>query len=91
MIFFPNISGLDQAKPTKMKYEAYQLKFEEGLKSMIEYLNRRLMKDFPYTIDTHKIFTNIKFEPNGKIEKATNFYINRLVDEIELLKEKSMK
>ena len=87
-ILFPNISNLDQAKPTKMKHEAYQLKFEEGLKSMIEYLNRRLMKDFPYTIDTHKIFTNIKFVPNGKIEKATNFYINRLVEEIELLKEK---
>ena len=46
------------------------------------------MKDFPYTIDTHKIFTNIKFVPKGKIEKATSFYINRLVDEIEILKEK---
>ena len=87
-MIFPNITNLDQPEPTKLKHEAYQLKFEEGLNSMIEYLNRRLMKDFPYTIDTHKIFTNIKYVPNGKTEIATNFYINRLIDQIEILKEK---
>ena len=87
-IIFPNISTLEQPEPTRLKHEAYQKQFEQGLNSMIEYLNRRLMKDFPYTIDTHKIFTNIKFVPKGKIEKATSFYINRLVDEIEILKEK---
>ena len=88
MMIFPNITNLDQPEPTKLKHEAYQIKFEEGLNSMIEYLNRRLMKDFPYTIDTHKIFTNINFVPKGKIDNATNFYINRLVDQIEILKEK---
>ena len=87
-MIFPNIINLDQPEPTKLKHEAYQLKFEEGLNSMIEYLNRRLMKDFPYTIDTHKIFTNIKYVPNGKTEIATNFYINRLIGQIEILKEK---
>ena len=88
MMIFPNITNLEQPEPTKFKYEAYQIKFEEGLNSMIEYLNRRLMKDFPYTIDTHKIFVNIKYIPNGKKESATNFYINKLVDQIEILKEK---
>ena len=88
MMIFPNIKNLEQPEPTKMKYEAYQIKFEEGLNSMIEYLNRRAMKDFPYTIDTHKIFTNIKYVPNGKTEDATSFYINRLESQIEILKEK---
>ena len=88
MMIFQNINNLEQPEPTKLKHEAYQKQFENGLNSMIEYLNRRLMKDFPYTIDTHKIFTNIKFIPNGKIEKATSYYINRLVSEIEILKEK---
>ena len=88
MMLFPNINNLEQPEPTEMKYKAYQIKFEEGLYSMIEYLNHRAMKDFPYTIDTHKIFTNIKYVPNGKIENATNFYINRLVSQIEILKEK---
>ena len=88
MMIFPNINNLEQPEPTRLKYEAYQIKFEEGLNSMIEYLNPRLMKDFPYTIDTHKIFTNIKYVPKGKIENATSFYINRLVAQIDILKEK---
>ena len=87
-LFFPNITSLEQPEPTKFKHDAYQKQFEEGLNSMIEYLNRRLMKDFPYPIDTHKIFVNIKYIPNGKINEATNYYINRLLDEIEILKEK---
>ena len=88
IMIFPNISNLDQPEPTRLKHEAYQIKFEEGLHSIIEYLNEKQMKDFPYTIDTHKIFVNIKYVPNGLKESATYFYINQLVEEIELLKQK---
>ena len=88
MMMFPNINKLDQPEPSRLKHEAYQNQFEKGLNSMIEYLNRRQMKDFPYTIDTHKIFTNINFVPNGKTDPACSYYINVLENKIEVLKEK---
>ena len=88
MLTFPNIDVLSQNEPTRLKHEAYQLKFEEGLSHMITYLNDKQGKDFPYFIDTHKIFVNIKYIPNGRTEKATNFYLEQLVNQIELLKQK---
>ena len=88
MLTFPNIEILSQKEPTRLKHEAYQLKFEEGLASILTYLNEKQGKDFPYLIDTHKIFVNIKYVPNGKTLKATSFYINQLTSAIELLKQK---
>ena len=88
LIIFPNIRILAQPQPNKLKHEAYQLEFENGLNSMIYYLNSRQNKDFPYIIDSHKIFTNINYVPNGKTEVATNFYISKLIENIEILKEK---
>ena len=88
LIIFPNIRILSQPQPNKLKHEAYQLEFENGLNSMIYYLNSRQNKDFPYIIDSHKIFTNINYVPNGKTEVATNFYISKLIENIEILKEK---
>ena len=66
---------------------AYQILFENGLNSMIDYLNSHQNKDFPYIIDAHKLFVNLKYVPNGKKEPATNFYINQFI----LLKEFMMK
>ena len=88
MLTFPNIDVLSQNEPTRLKHEAYQLKFEEGLDHMITYLNEKQGKDFPYMIDTHKIFVNIKYIPNCRTQKATNFYVEQLVNQIELLKQK---
>ena len=88
LIIFPNIASLDQPQPTRLKHEAYQLQFEYGLNSMIDYLNSHQNKDFPYIIDCHKIFTNIKYIPNGRTEPATNFYIKQLIEQLEILKEK---
>ena len=88
MLIFPNIEILSQKEPTRLKHEAYQLKFEEGLASMITYLNDKQGKDFPYMIDTHKIFVNIRNIPNSRTQKATNFYVEQLVNQIELLKKK---
>ena len=87
-LFFPNIPILKQPEPTQMKHEAYQLQFEEGLNSMIEYLSTKLIKDFPYVIDTHKIFVNIKYIPNWKENEAANYYLSQLVNQIEILKRK---
>ena len=88
MLIFPNLEILSQKEPTRLKHEAYQLKFEEGLASMITYLNEKQGKDFPYMIDTHKIFVNIRNIPNSRKQKATNFYVEQLVNQIELLKKK---
>ena len=88
LIIFPNISNLEQPQPTRLKHETYQILFENGLNSMIDYLNSHQNKDFPYIIDSHKMFVNIKYIPNGKTEPATNFYINQLLEQIEILKEK---
>ena len=88
ILTFPNIDILYQKEPTQLKHEAYQLKFEEGLSHMITYLNDKQGKDFPYFIDTHKIFVNIKYIPNARTQKATNFYVEQLVNQIELLKQK---
>ena len=88
ILTFPNIDILSQKEPTRLKHEAYQLKFEEGLSHMITYLNEKQGKDFPYFIDTHKIFVNIKYIPNSRTQKATNFYVEQLVNQIELLKQK---
>ena len=88
ILTFPNIDILYQKEPTQLKHEAYQLKFEEGLSHMITYLNEKQGKDFPYFIDTHKIFVNIKYIPNARTQKATNFYVEQLVNQIELLKQK---
>ena len=88
MLIFPNIEILSQKEPTKLKHEAYQLKFEQGLSSMITYLNDKQGKDFPYFIDTHKIFVNIRNIPNGRTQKATNYYLEQIVNQIELLKQK---
>ena len=88
MLIFPNIEILSQKEPTKLKHEAYQLKFEQGLSSMITYLNDKQGKDFPYFIDTHKIFVNIRNIPESRKLKATNFYVEQLVNQVELLKQK---
>ena len=88
LLTFPNIEILTQKEPTKLKHDAYQLQFEAGLASIYTYLIEKLPKRFPYEIDTHKIFVNINYIPNGKINEATNYYISQLTNQIELVKQK---
>ena len=85
-LIFPNIEELTQPEATRLKHEAYQLKFEEGLHLMIEYLIPRLSKDFPYSIDTHKIFVNLKYVPQGRKTPSTEYYLGQLYNKIEDLK-----
>lgn len=87
-LIYPNIDNLDQPEPTRFKKEAYQLQFEKGLLLMIEYLQERLKADFPYVIDTHKIFVNLKYVPNGRKAVPTKYFLDQLFDKIEVLKVK---
>ena len=87
-LLFPNIEDLTQPEPSKLKKAAYQEQFEKGIEEMIEYLNEKRGKDFPYMIDPHKIFVNIKYIPNGTKKEASNFYLSQLIYEIEVLKKK---
>ena len=87
-LLFPNIEDLNQPEPSKLKREAYQEQFEKGIQEMIEYLNDKRGKDFPYMIDPHKIFVNIKYIPDGTKKEASNYYLSQLIDEVETLKRK---
>ena len=87
-LILPNIGDLIQPEPLKLKKEAYQVQFEKGIEEMIIYLNDKQGKDFPYMIDPHKIFVNIKCIPNGTKKEASNYYLSQLIDEIDTLKRK---
>ncbi|MGL4948249.1 MAG: hypothetical protein ACRC42_02570, partial [Mycoplasma sp.] len=79
----PNIKKVEQNEPTRFMREAYQLQFEQGIAWMITYLNERMQKDFPFLIDTHKIFVNWKYVPNGRETPQTNYYLEQLDNKIE--------
>ena len=87
-LILPNIGDLIQPEPSKLKKEAYQVQFEKGIEEMIIYLNDKQGKDFPYMIDPHKIFVNIKCIPNGTKKEASNFYLSQIINEIDTLKRK---
>jgi len=87
-LLYPNIENLVQPEPSKLKKAAYQEQFEKGIEEMIEYLNNKKGKDFPYMIDPHKIFVNIQYIPDGTKKEASNFYLSQLINEIENLKKK---
>ena len=88
LLILPNIKELNQPEPTKLKHEAYQLAFEEGIHLMIVYLNDKQPKRFPNTIDSHKIFVNLNCIPDGKKIVSTKFYLDQLDKKIEELKVK---
>ena len=85
-LILPNIGDLIQPEPSKLKKAAYQEQFEKGIEEMIVYLNDKKGNDFPYMIDPHKIFVNIKYIPDGTKKEASNFYLGQLIDEIDNLK-----
>ena len=87
-LILPNIGDLIQPEPSKLKRAAYQEQFEKGIEEMIVYLNDKKGNDFPYMIDPHKIFVNIKYIPDGTKKDASNFYLSQLIDEIDTLKRK---
>jgi arsenate reductase-like glutaredoxin family protein len=87
-LILPNMKDLIQPEPLKLKKEAYQEQFEKGIEEMMVYLNDKKTKDFPFVIDPHKIFVNIKYIPDGTKKDASNFYLSQLIDEIDTLKRK---
>ena len=82
------MKDLIQPEPLILKKEAYQEQFEKGIEEMIVYLNDKRPKDFPFLIDPHKIFVNIKYIPDGTKKEASNFYLSQIINEIDTLKRK---
>ena len=87
-LILPNMKDLIQPEPLILKKQAYQEQFEKGIEEMIVYLNDKKPKDFPFLIDPHKIFVNIKYIPDGTKKEASNFYLSQLINEIDTLKRK---
>ena len=87
-LILPNMKDLIQPEPLILKKEAYQEQFEKGIEEMIVYLNDKKPKDFPFLIDPHKIFVNIKYIPDGTKKEASNFYLSQIINEIDTLKRK---
>ena len=85
-LIFPNIEEFTQPEAMRLKHEAYQLKFEEGINLFIEYCIPKLSKQFPYSIDTYKIFVNLNYVPEGRKTPSTEYYLGQLHNKIEDLK-----
>lgn len=83
---FINIKDLKQAPPSKFIKEALQKDFEAGLDATLQHLNRKMGKDFPFEIESHKIFVNIRLIPEWRTTPHVKFYLQQLVDNIEKMK-----
>lgn len=85
---FLNIQELKQQQPTTIHKEAIQMKFEEGLDAMFKYLQLKLVKNFPFDIEAHKIFVNLNKIPFGHSTEQVEFFLAQLTSAIEELKQK---
>ena len=63
-----------------------QIDFENGLDATLQHLNRKMGKDFPFEIESHKIFVNIKLIPEWRSTPHIKFYLQQLVNAIERMK-----
>ena len=63
-----------------------QIDFEAGLDATLQHLNRKMGKDFPFEIESHKIFVNINLIPEWRTTPHIKFYLQQLVDAIERMK-----
>lgn len=73
-----NIGNLGQRPPNRFMKEALQKDFEIGLDVMLKHLNKKVAHQFPFEIEAHKIFVNLKYIPDGRKSPQTNFYISKL-------------
>ena len=45
---------------------------------MYKFLNKKLTKDYPFPIDTHKMFVNLYKIPNGREIPQIEYYLGQL-------------
>ena len=81
-----NIKKLEQDVPNTFVKEALQKDLEIGFDLMYKFLNKKISKDYPFPIDTHKIFVNLFKIPNGREIFQIEYYLGQLHKFIEQLK-----
>ena len=81
-----NIKKLEQDVPNTFVKEALQKDLEIGFDLMYKFLNKKISKDYPFPIDTHKIFVNLFKIPKGREIFQIEYYLGQLHKFIEQLK-----
>jgi hypothetical protein len=81
-----NIEKLKQQNPNSFTKEALQKDFEKGFDLIYKFLNRKIIKDYPFPIDTHKIFVNLNKIPKGREIPQIDYFLGQLYNNIETLK-----
>ena len=83
---FINIQELKEKPPNTFIKEALQKDLEKGFDLMFKFLSKKIGKDFPLPIESHKMFVNLKLIPNGRQIPQIEFYLGKLHKLIEELK-----
>ena len=83
-----NIKDLKEGLPNTFIKEALQKDFEDGFDAMFKFLNRKVAKDFPDEVVSHKIFVNLFQIPDGRKIPQIEFYLGQLNTFIENMKVK---
>ena len=81
-----NIKKIEQEIPNTFVKKAMQKDLEIGFDLMYKFLNKKIGKDYPFPIDTHKIFVNLFQIPKGREILQIEFYLGQLHKFIEQLK-----
>ena len=81
-----NIKKVEQEQPNTFVKEAMQKDFEIGFDLMYKFLNKKIEKDYPLPIDTHKMFVNLYKVPHGREIVQIDYYLGQLYKFIEQLK-----
>ena len=81
-----NIKNIQQEIPNSFIKKALQKDLEIGFDLMYKFLNKKIGKDYPFPIDTHKIFVNLYQIPKGREILQIDYYLGQLFKFIEQLK-----
>ena len=81
-----NIKKVEQEIPNNFVKSALQKDLEIGFDLMYKFLNKKLTKDYPFPIDTHKMFVNLFKIPKGREIPQIEYYLGQLNKYIEQLK-----
>ena len=81
-----NIKKIEQEIPNIFVKKALQKDLEIGFYLIYKFLNKKLGKDYPFPIDTHKMFVNLYKIPHGREIVQIEYYLGQLHKYIEQLK-----
>ena len=83
-----NIKKVEQNEPNSFIKKALQQDLEIGFDLMYKFLNKKIGKDYPFPIDTHKIFVNLYKIPKGREILQIEYYLgqlNKFIEELKLM------